>query len=294
MEIAQKSWHLKAGLLIVALAYFSFAFYEFTLSIFGRGTFWPTVVTDVPSVVGLAFRTAAGLIASVTVLFFIVKRDLERSEALMSLRWILLLEAAYWLSLLPSGLLGLTSGYSSSVEGFVESTLPCLIESIGLPILLAKLFFELNPKKPSQGKIKWSLILGTYYLFVFWLSNSGNWIYVVSTKGIGYVTSYTTNLFSFVLTTVGLLLLTIYLGYFSRKTSGNATIDLGLKGVGGILTALGLYFNTIYMLYIFFGATGGWSEWYAWFFNHNMDLWLVSLPLIGLPLLFTKETNELP
>ena len=292
MGYTKTEWPLRTGLLLVSFAYFSFAFYEFTLSIFGRGTTWPTIVTDVPSVVGLGFRTAAGLIAVVTVLFYFVKRDLGRSEAIMSLRWILLLEAAYWLSLLPSGLLGLTPSYSYSIEGFIESTLPCLVESIGIPILLAKFFFELNPEKPPQNQIKWSLVLGTYYIFIFWLANSGNWIYVAMQKGTDYVTGYAANFFSFGLTTVGLLLLTWYTGYFSKKSFGKPTVELGIKGVGGIITALGLYFNAIYMLYIFFGAVGGWSAWYAWFINHNMDLWLLSLPLVGLPLLFYGRSNR--
>lgn len=285
-------WPLKTGLLSVAFAYFTFAFYEFTLSIFGRGTTWPTIVTDVPSVIGLGFRTAGGFVAVITVLFYFVGKDLERSELLMSLRWILFLEAAYWLSLLPSGLLGLTPAYSFSMAGFIESTLPCLVESIGLPILLSKLFFELNPKKPILGQAKWSLILGTYYVFIFWMSNSGNWIYVTLQKGTSYLSMYPVNLLSFSLTTVGLLLLTIYTVSFSNKTIKKATIELGIKGVGGIITALGLYFNVVYMLYIFFGPVGGWSDWYAWFINHNMDLWLLALPLLGIPLLFSELTKK--
>ena len=37
-----------------------------------------------------------------------------------------------------------------------------------------------------------------------------------------------------------------------------------------------------------------WSGWYAWFLGHNMDLWALSLPLFGLPLLFhQKRFNEM-
>jgi hypothetical protein len=250
------------------------------------------IVTDVPSVIGLGLRTAAGFIAVVTALFYVTGRDLSEPETAMSLRWIVLLEAGYFLSLLPSGLLGLGFGVTS-LSNFIESTLPCLVESIGIPILLAKLFFELSPKKPVRSLMKWALISGTFYLFVYWLNNSGNWIETVVEKGTGYVLK-PANLFSFILTTVGLLMLTIYTANFSRKSFGMKTFsEFDLTKLGVIVTALGLYFDIIYVMYLFLNAVGGWGTWYAWFLNHNMDLWLLSLPLVGLPLLFNEKDRDL-
>ena len=58
---------------------------------------------------GMGFRFAAGIIAVLTALFFLLKKDLSRAETLMSLRWIVILEALYWfVGLFPSGLWGLT------------------------------------------------------------------------------------------------------------------------------------------------------------------------------------------
>ncbi len=228
MEHSDANLPLRTGLFFVAFAYFTFAFYEFTLSIFHRGTIWPMIVTDVPSVIGLGLRTAAGFIAVVTVLFYVTGRDLSGPETGMSLRWIVLLEAGYFLSLLPSGLLGLAFGVTS-FSNFVESTLPCLVESIGIPILLAKLFFELSPRKPVKSPMKWVLISGTFYLLVYWLNNSGNWISAAIDKGAAYVLK-PANLFSFIITTVGLLILTIYSAYFSKKSFGiEALSEFDLK-----------------------------------------------------------------
>jgi hypothetical protein len=297
MENNNSNWPLKTGLFLTALAWFSFSFYEFILSIFHRGVVWPIIVTDVPSVIGLGFRTAAGFIAIVTILLYLTKKDLSGPETIMSLRWILLLEAAYSLSLIPSAALGFYSllGHMGvpSLYGFIESTLPCLMIGIFIPICLMKLFFSLSPKKTARAAIKWALITGTFYLFVYWLNNMGNWIYTLGLeKGLTYITSYPLNMFSFILTTFGLLLIALYAAYFSKKTLCNknlATVDL--RQVGIIITALGLYFNLVYSLWLFFGAVGGWGSWYAWFFNHNMDLWLLALPFIGLPLLYQKKNS---
>jgi len=64
---------------------------------------------------------------------------------------------------------------------------------------------------------------------------------------------------------------------------------LKLKTVGVIIVLAGLYFLWNYVTGIIFGAEL-WSDWYAWFLGHNLDLWALSLPLLGLPLLFKKRS----
>ncbi len=287
---AKTDWPLNIGLFLVALAWFSFTFYEFTIAIIFR-EISPLIIllTATPSVIGQGFRAAAGFIAVVTLLFYILKRDLARQEAMMSLRLILILEAAYYLSILPSGLWGLATYYDLSF--LIETGLACTVESIAIPIVLVKTFFKLNPNKPPSGAIKWGLISGTTYLFVFWLNNTCNWIPTIMEKGTEYVTLYPVNLLSLVTTVFGLLFLALYTVYFSRRSFGaNTLTTLDLRKVGIVITAFGLYFNMNYVLWLFFGSVGGWSTWYAWFLNHNMDLWVLSLPMLGLPLLFRRPT----
>lgn len=283
---------LKIGLLAVALTWFLFTFFEFAKAAFniGRTGFW-IPLTDTAGVVGLGLRTGAGLIAVVTVLFYIFRRDLSKPEALMSLRWIILLEAANFLALLPSGIWGATSLNSSFGLGFlIETGVPCLVEAIIIPIVLVKLFFKLNPNKPAKGAITWGLIAGTVYIFVFWLNNSCNWIFQVMQDGTEYVTAYPANILSFGATTIGLLALGIYTAYFTKKyASKTSDIQPNLQTVGAIITALGTYFVGIYVMWMFLDSVGGWSQWYAWFFGHNVDLWVMSIPLVGLPLLLFKK-----
>jgi hypothetical protein len=286
---------LRTGLLLVTLAWFSFNLYQFTLFIFTRHPTLPFVVEDISATLGSGFNAAASFLAVITVLFYVVKRDLTDPEARMAVRFIVILEAVNFIFYLPAALATpLIDVNRQTIASALESTLPLAFLAIVIPIALAKLFFELNPKRPAKGAIKWGLISGTSYLFALWLLYAGNWAGAIIVKGIDYVSLYPVNLFSFVLTLVGLLALTIFAGYFSKKflnQEGLAKLDL--KSIGIIITALGLYFNLTYALWLLFGNVGGWSTWYAWFLNHAyLYLWILSAPLVGLPLLFSASNKD--
>ena len=295
-------WPLKIGLLFVSAALFSYMMYEFTNGIINRGplTNFFILVTDVPGCIGMASRAAAGLIALVAVLSYIFKKDFSKAEAFMALRLVVLFEAGYWFfSFFMSGVMGLYGLFepSAALGGTllftIENTLPCFLQSIGLVAVLLKLFLVLDPNKPAKGTIKWGLITGTFYIFVFWLNNTGNWIAALIEKGTDYITLYPANLFSFLISTVGLLLLGVYATYFTKKSIGTESWSkLNLQIIGTIVTIVGLYFGVHYMMYIFLGAVGGWGTWYAWTLGHNLDLWAMALPFIGLPFLFRMQTPK--
>jgi hypothetical protein len=293
---------LKIGLLFASAALFSYMMYEFTNGVINRGplTVFFILLTDPPACIGEASRAAAGLIALVAVLSLMFKKDFSKPEAFTLIRMVVLFEAGYWfMSFFMSGVMGLRGLFVSpgtfggAVLSTIENTLPCFLQSIGLVAVLLKLFFELNPNKPTRGVIKWGLIAGTFYIFVFWLNNTALWIGALVGKGIEYITLYPANLFSFLITTVGLLLLGLYAAYFTKKSIGTESLaKLNMPIVGAIVTLVGLYFGVHYMMYIFLGAVGGWGTWYAWILGHNLDLWAMALPFVGLPLLFRIKTPE--
>ena len=301
MNAPKIDWPLRVGLLLVSLSLFSYMLYEFVNGFINRGplTILFIYLTDVPQGVGMSFRTAAGLIASVSILFYVVKRDLSKPEAMMAARFVVLFEAGYWLSFLPAGILGLygftnpSSTFAGLISGLMENTLPCLLQSIVLFAVLVKLFLELSPKKSLRGVIKWALIAGTVYVFAFWLNNTGNWLSAVISKGTDYLLLYPANMFSFLLTTVGLLVLAIYAAYFTKRTIvADSIVKVNLHKVGVIVTLVGMYFLGLYVMWLFLGSVGGWGTWYAWLLGHNLDLWAMSLPLVGLPLLFRKHDSD--
>jgi hypothetical protein len=288
---------LKFGLLIVALTWFSFTGYQFLKGAFNifRGYFWVSL-TDTAGALGMGFRTMAGVIAFFTILFFVLRKDLKKPELFMSIRWVLLGEIVFFLSLIPVVLWGLAVvfGIESSAFGlgsFVESTLPVMIEAIGIPIVLGKLFLELNPDKPARGAIRWGLISGVYVVFVLWINNTGNWIGAVTRRGIEYVTAYPDHILSFGLTSIGLLALALYGVYYIRKSwDAGSLAELDMRGIGVLITGVGLYFLVNYVMWLFLGTDAKWSTWYAWFLGHNLELWMMSLPLVGVPLLFKNKS----
>lgn len=301
MVIAQSNMQLKIGVLIVALTWFFFTGFQFIKSAFNifddpSRLFWVSL-TDTAGTFGLGFRTMAALIAVLTILFFIAKKDLSKPELTMTIRWIILGEAVFMLALFPVTIWSFATAFGGSstigLGSFIESTLPVFVESVIIPVALFKLFLELNPNKPAKGTIKWGLIIGTVYLFMFWLNNTGNWIGAIERKGIEYVIIYPEHILSFGITTIGLLALTIYAAIYTVKsTAANTFSELNLRKAGAIITLLGLYFLLNYVSWLFLGTDTKWSTWYAWLLGHNMDLWLLSLPVIGIPLIFTDRLRQ--
>jgi hypothetical protein len=293
---------LKIGLLIVAIAYFLFTFHAmFTLSWIGEweglpesSAFWISI-TDISAFIGIVFRFIASLIAAAAITFYFAKKGLSTPTTLKVLKWILVLEAIYWLGLLLSGVWGVLpvelgfggTGLQFDISLLITTGIPCLVSSIAIPIALFKLVSKLD--KSTKDVIKWGLVAGTVYVFVFWLNNAGMWIITVMSKGTEYLTTYPESLLNFTITTIGLLALALFTAYFTKKSIGTETLEkLKLRTIGAIIVALGLYFLWNYLTWIFLG---GWSDWYAWFLGHNLDLWLLSLPLVGLPLLFKRQAS---
>jgi len=285
----------RVGLLLAALAYFSFAFYEMTISSLEDKIVANPTFTDLPAALGLGFRTVGGFIIVIAIVLYFFKNHLSKPEAIMCARLLVVLEAAYWLSLLPSAYVGLGALWYPGIFGltFLISTgLPCLVQAVLMPIVLVKLFYELSPSRPAKNALKWGLISGTSYLLISWLNNMGMWIYGVFEKGMEYVSLYPVNAYSFIVSVIGLLLLTVYAAYFSKKSFGAKSLgELDLRKIGLIIILFGLYMDVNYMLWLVFGSVGGWGSWYAWMLGHNMDQWLLALPLLGLPLFFHRNND---
>jgi hypothetical protein len=312
---------LKVGFLAVVTAYFLFTLHGmFTLSWIGE---WEPYneplrtiifVEDITATACLAFRFLASIIAFSATIRYFVKKNSSKQTAYKVLRWVLVFEGIYWLGLLT------TAGYS--VQFFVSlllnspslntvlsslfiSVVPPIMEAVVLPIILFVLAYKVNPNKPLRSAIKWGFITGFIYIVVFWLSNSSIWISVVQSKGVEYLWQTTVlsngisqtvlhpeHLVSFITTVFGLAALSICTGILAKQSTKTETLqNLKLRGIGIVILALGVYFLWNYISWVIF-AGSIWNDWYRWFLGHNMDLWMLTLPLLGLPLLLVNSKVE--
>ena len=64
---------------------------------------------------------------------------------------------------------------------------------------------------------------------------------------------------------------------------------LDLQPISAVIILLGLYYLWNYLTWIFFGTNQIWSNWYVWFLSNNLNLWMLAIPLVGLPLLFNSQ-----
>jgi len=292
---------LKVGLIIVAITYFLFTLHQtFMFQWIGEWEYigannpqtatW-VFITDVQAYVFLLFRFAAGILAVSGVTLYFVKKGLPQATTYKLLRGVIVLEGIYWLGLLTSGIWGmLPTARGFNVVFMLSTGIPCLVGSIGIPIAMFMLAYKLSPHKPAKPAIKWALIAGIFYVLTLWLNNTGMWITTVMGKGTEWLLTSPESMVSFASAVFGLLALTIYTAYFAKKsTAASEWAQLNLRAVGSIVTALGLFFLWNYLTWILFG---GWNEWYAWILGHNLDLWMLSLPLVGLPLLFSNTNSH--
>ncbi len=288
---------LKVGLLVVAFSWLTFTLFQFVsgLSNYSSAMRWFIAMTEILGSVGLGLRSAGGLVAVVAVVSYFFFKNISKLEALMSLKLVLLFEAAYYaVTFIPSAFFGVGENPFANNRGQLLSNLlanflPCLFEGILIPAVLLVLYTKLNVTKPKTGATKWAMIAGASYILAFWFTNTCNWIYAVIFKGTAYVLE-PLNLLSFFVTAIGLLALGVYAVYFAAKSGGvSSWRELSFNRIGSVGTLLGMYFAGIYLLWIVAGSVGGWSPWYAWFLGHNADLWVMILPAATLPLAFYES-----
>jgi|GEM_PF-2568187 hypothetical protein len=278
---------LKIGLLLTTISWVSYVFYDLNIGIYSRHLTMPLVVEDIPAVWGVAFRMAAAVIALFIVVYFVIKRQFSKREAITAFRFLLVFEALYFLSFLAAGFNVWNRNYLA-LDRMLDRNLPSLVLGIVLPIVLFKLFSELSSNKPKSGAIKWGLIYVSAFSFALWFNHSGEWIATVLQKGVDYILQYSVNLLSFTVTTVGLLALFLYSTKFVRAWIKTGTLEkLDLKGVGRVVTLIGLYPLFIFLLWLFFGSVGGWGTWYAWLLGHGyMTFIIFPITFSTLPFLF--------
>jgi hypothetical protein len=227
---------VKAGLFIVLCSWLVYTVYWF-FKVIGwvteafTYTFLIDWVLEGAGTLGLSFRIGAVLSAILAVVYFLKGKEVSRVVKLVGLA--VVLEAFYFLCFIPSAFFGFQAGFGlsgghtlpSGQEGglwfIIETAIPTLVESIVMPASLLKLRSKLTPTlKPRNEIIKWACIAGVSYLIVFWLTYLTQWIAtfmqhesyasIYPSYGLNYISDHPLNMFTFILTSFGLPLLTIF------------------------------------------------------------------------------------
>ena len=308
---------VKATFFIVLLSWLVYTIYWFVKVVrvlpqaFATYTYPIESVLEVVGTSGLGIRTVAALAMILAMVNFF--RMKEASKVMKLIGFALVLEALYFLCFIPSAFFGFLAGFGltgghtliSGQEGglwfIIETGIPALVEAIIMPVSLLKLRSKLaSASKSHKEIIKWACVVGVSYITVFWTTYVTQWIatfiqpegYASTYPGFGikYILDYPLNMFSFLITSVGLPLLMIFFVWSVLPAIRDPAAGLNLRRVGMTLTLLGGYFITIIELFYIFGYVGGASVSIVFFMFNNPDLWCVTLPALGIAMILEKPT----
>jgi hypothetical protein len=254
------------------------------------------------SIAGI-LRVLAGAFAVYAVFSYWKKGDSALPQIRPKVRTALLLEAAYYLSLIPSVIAAFVYYSSREYLYYFDHTpgtillyvtaIPCLAMVTVIPPLLLMLRSKITQSSPSPEIIKWSCLTGVGYLYVaFWFNYSMSWLgtmvpYTPLQHGSAFLLE-PANFASFVLTVFGLLTITTTGLIYTLPVIRKKVTKPNLQRIGAVAAAFGGYF-VFNILYYY--LTGGYkahpSVWYEMIGPlHNPDLWCVAFIFIGLSLLF--------
>jgi magnesium-transporting ATPase (P-type) len=272
---------------------------------------WAVLYYGSEGVVGFLcgfFRAIAGFFAVSAAFLFWQKKDAV-SSIKSKVTKALFFEAAYFISLSLSVIASLAYFFTGDRFYYFDG-LPGLIYVLvaGLPLLamivfvaptLLKLRKKILQAAGEKEISKWACLAGVAYLFVvFWFNYSMSWAGVLVTyPRVQYGLTFLllpTNLLSFVLTFVGLLLLAFYGLAVSLPVIQKKSVQLNLNNIGALLSLLGGYFVFNVFFYYF---TGGYeanpSVWYEVVGPlHNPYFWCFTLFFLGLVLVLRSNKPE--
>jgi hypothetical protein len=304
---------------IVVCAYFGFALYMFVPSaLFANELIshyavyqelikvpWWLVLfyaSELGGGVGGALRLVAGFFALYSTVLFWRKKESAIPLIGGKVGTALLLEGSYYLSFIPSVVLGfvflLTGGRlwyfdtTPVMEVFFVAGVACLLMVMAIPPLLFKLRSKILQCSSSQDIVKWSCLTCISYLFVvFWFNSSMQWVGMITTFGTSVLLD-PIGLAGFLASVFGLFLIAIFRLMSTLPAIKKLPVKLSLRHIGVVMMALGGYFMLGMLLYV---LAGGFAErpfaWYEMMVPHNPYLWCVIFLFVGLPLVARRKNR---
>ncbi len=213
----------------------------------------------------------------------------------------LVLEAGYYLSLIPTVWLGFIFPSTAGKVWYFEVTpvnevlfaagFTSLAMVLVIPPLLFKIAHLVSKSAPSQVLIRWSAVAAVAFLFdVFWFNFTMQWTGMLTTWSPAEILGDWLNSVGFATSVIGLLLVAtvglVALFPAIRKPQK----PLNMRLVGATAAALGAYF--LFGVIVYFVAGGYYARrmaWYELIVPHNPYLWCVAMLPAAIPLMLMKR-----
>jgi hypothetical protein len=321
---------LRFWIFIVACAYLGYAIYfavygltfsigltsdSYVYNLVSKNPWWWAVLyygsEGISGTVGLIIRAVGGAFALQSAFLFWKKKDSALPLIRRKAGTALLLEAGFYLALIPSVIAAFAYNASAEYLYYFDHTpgllllygtgIPCLAMVLVVPPLLLKLRATITQGASSQEIMKWSCLTGMAYLFVvFWFNYSMLWAAVMvpyPNSQVQYGLSFLlepANLASFAVTVFGLFLIATFGLLFTLPAIRKQPIKLNLGRIGAVIAAFGSYFIFTTIIYY---LTGGYeahpSVWYEVVGPlHNPNLWCIAFVFLGLAVLVRGKIKE--
>ncbi|MCW3983190.1 MAG: hypothetical protein NWE96_04260 [Candidatus Bathyarchaeota archaeon] len=223
----------------------------------------------------------------------------------------LLLEAAFFLAIIPSIIAAFAYNSTSEYLFYFDHTpelillfgtaIPCLAMVLTAAPLLLKLRAKINADAPTPEIVKWASYTAlAYVLVVFWFNYCMLWAANMvpydranQVFGLEFLLQ-PVNFVSFATTAFGLLAVGIAAYVTLRPALKGQHEKVNLTHLGAVIAAFAAYFifNTVYYI-----ATGGYeahpSVWYEVISPmHNANLWTMALLVVGVPLIWVGRRRK--
>ena len=262
--------------------------------------------------IAIVLRAFAACFAVYAAYLYWRKKDIAMPSIRKNTSRALLLEAGFFLAIIPSIIAAFAYNLTTSEYLFYfdhtpeqillfGTAIPCLAMAITVAPLLLKLRSKVRVEAPTKDVIKWASLTGLAYVFVvfwfnycmLWMANMVYYPRANQVYGLDFLLQ-PTNFTSFAVTAFGLLAIGLMGVWTLRPALEGNPSKVNLKALGGVIVAFACYFifNTIYYV-----ATGGYeanpSVWYEVISPmHNANLWTMALVIVGAPLIALGIKNK--
>jgi hypothetical protein len=208
----------------------------------------------------------------------------------------LLLEAVYFLFLIPSVSLGFLFPFTAGKvwyfdvtpvpEVFFVAGIACLMMVLAIPPVLLKLRSQIVHNASKPDVVKWACVAVVAYLFVvFWFNFAMQWTGMIATWGAPLLMD-PWNLAGFASSVFAVFLVAWFALLTLLPAIKKQPIQLSRSRIGIVTAAFGSYFVFAIVLYF---ASGGYaahrSAWFELIVPHNPYAWCVIFLFAGLPML---------